>query len=148
MQLSTEVTKADARLHSALRRIIHAYDTGSREVMSEFGITGTQLSCLAAVAAKDDTTARAVAREIHVGASTLVGVLDRLEAKGLVARLRDVGDRRRILLRATPAGKRLLRRAPSPLGRTLHGQFMRLPDKEQQRLASAAAQIADLLESG
>lgn len=132
----------------AIRRIIQAFDVTSRRLMSKFGVTSTQLACLRAITERGGSTAREVADQIHVGTSTLVGVLDRLEEKGLISRERDSRDRRRVLLATTPAGRRLLERAPSPLGDRLHQRFLGLPRREQESLAEAVGRIAELLTGG
>lgn len=141
-------TSPDERMLESIRQIIQALDVISRRLMSEFGVTSTQLNCLAAIADVPDSTAREVADRIHVGTSTLVGVLDRLEDKDLITRQRDSEDRRRVLLRTTAAGRKLLQRAPSPLGNVLHEKFVRLPKHEQRSLADAVGRVADLVTSG
>lgn len=132
----------------SIRQIIQALDVTSRRLMSEFGVTSTQLNCLTAIDDAPDSTAREVADRIHVGTSTLVGVLDRLEEKDLITRERDSDDRRRVLLRSTPTGRELLQRAPFPLGDVLHEKFRRLPRTEQRSLADAVGRVADLVTSG
>lgn len=137
----------DEQMLEAIRQIIQAFDVTSRQMMSDFGVTSTQLNCLAAIAEEPNSTAREVADRIHVGTSTLVGVLDRLEEKDLITRRRDSDDRRRVLLRSTAAGRELLGRAPSPLGDMLHRKFRRLPEGEQRSLADAVGRVADLVTS-
>lgn len=138
----------DQQILEAIRRIVQALDVTSRRLMSELGVTSTQLNCLAAIDEMPESTAREVADRIHVGTSTLVGVLDRLEDKDLITRERDASDRRRVLLRATHAGRELLERAPSPLGDVLHQKFRRLPRSEQRSLADAVGRVAELVTSG
>ena len=57
---------------------------------------------------------------MYLGGSTVVGVLDRLEARGLAERLPDPDDRRRLSIRLTPDGAKLLATAPHPA----HGQLL------------------------
>jgi DNA-binding MarR family transcriptional regulator len=49
--------------------------------------------------------------ELRINPSNLVGILDALEANGLVVRPRDPADRRRHLVDLTPAGQRRLAKA-------------------------------------
>ncbi len=51
-----------------------------------------------------------VAGTLGMSLSTLTGIVDRLAGNGLVARLEDQNDRRVVLLKATPEGKRLTNR--------------------------------------
>jgi DNA-binding MarR family transcriptional regulator len=81
--------------------------------------------------------------ELRINPSNLVGVLDALEADGLVVRPRDPADRRRHLVGLTPAGQRRLAQAKeaveaaeqdvlAPLSRAEREQFRRI----LERLAS------------
>jgi len=50
---------------------------------------------------------------LSLDSGTLTPLLKRLEANGLVARIRDVGDERRVHINLTAAGRRLKARAAS-----------------------------------
>jgi DNA-binding MarR family transcriptional regulator len=63
----------------------------------------------------------------------LVGLLDELEERELVERKRDPSDRRRHVVRSTPAGKKMLRRLRSLSGQ-IEDDFL-APLDEQQREA-------------
>ena len=66
----------------------------SRQLAAKHQITAPQLVSLMAIVEMEPTTAIEVARRVYLGASTMVGVTDRLEAKGLIQRERDSKDRR------------------------------------------------------
>ena len=134
------------RVFDALRRIMRAHDLDSRALKSEFGVTAPQLLCLRA-AAGQRLTAQEIARRIHLSASTLVGILDRLEEKGLIERLVDPTDRRRAPLRVTARGQELLGRRPPRLGRRLGSALDRLSADERKKLGKALARVADLADS-
>jgi DNA-binding MarR family transcriptional regulator len=86
-----------------------------------------------------------LAGALRINPSNLVGMLDALEADGLVVRPRDPDDRRRHLVDLTDAGRRRLSEAKraveaaeqdllAPLSRTERLQFQRI----LERLASHA----------
>jgi DNA-binding MarR family transcriptional regulator len=72
--------------------------------MAAHGLTDAQWKPLWMISIGRATTAIELAREMDVDAGAITRLLDRLEAKGLVERLRSAADRRVVQLRLTPAG--------------------------------------------
>ena len=97
------------RILRALRRITRSIALHSRQLSAVSHITAPQLMCLRTVIANGPLTATAISREIHVSPSTVVGILDRLEDKGLIRRERGREDRRIVFVTATEAGRALAR---------------------------------------
>ena len=136
----------DLLILRSLRRIMRAVDVQSHRLSAEYAITGPQVVCLQAVSEDGPLVTSALAKLVHLGNSTVVGIVDRLEQKGLVARERSTVDRRVVLVHATPAGRDLLARVPSPLQARLAAGLARLPEKKQRALAAATNAICELLE--
>lgn len=134
-------------LHS-IRRITRAVDLYSKKLVLDFGITAPQLMVLDEIVAKGAMMVRSVAAEIHLSASTLVGIVDRLEAKGLAHRERTAPDRRKVLVVPTEAGRSLVARAPSALQGTLAEALKHLPHAEQMTIAMSLEKVVDLMEIG
>jgi DNA-binding MarR family transcriptional regulator len=78
------------------------------EETGEQGITPVQFAALAVVARHPQTDQRTLARRIGFDTSTIGGVVDRLEARGLLQRNTSAQDRRVRLLTLTDAGAALL----------------------------------------
>jgi DNA-binding MarR family transcriptional regulator len=144
---SAEPPRHDLEILGSIRKIIHAFDVYSRRLSQQQGITATQLVCLLAVIERDGITAREIAQRIHLGPSTLVGVLDRLEAKGLIERRRDTRDRRKVLISATQLGGQFAISAPSPLEEHLNVALSRLPERKQAKIAAALKQVGEMVET-
>ena len=106
----------------SLRRIFKAIEDYSHEVSSSFGITGPQLWALKAISQTAGLTLGALSKKMYLHPSTISGVIDRLEVKGLVRRSRDSADRRVVTVDLTAAGKGLVKRAPNPVqGKMIYG---------------------------
>lgn len=137
----------DLRILRALRRIIRGVDIYSHQLAATNQITVPQLVCLLHVVNDGPVTATAISREAQLSASTVVGILDRLEEKGLVARERSREDRRLVRITATAAGAALAQRAPSPLQKTLADALNGLPELEQATIALSLERTVQLMEA-
>lgn len=139
------VTPLDLRVLRALRRIIQAVDIHSRKLAGVHKITTPQLVTLLWIVESGSSTASDIAKQIHLSNSTVVGILDRLESKGLVVRERSTHDRRLVHVRATSAGEHLARSAPSPLQDVFANALHQLPEQEQRTIAESLERIVDLM---
>ena len=135
----------DLRILYAIRKIIRAVDMDSHHLAAQFQITGTQLICLMAVVEQGTATSIAVARRVHLGASTIVGVMDRLEAKGFVERRRNPEDRRAVIVTPTAAGRSLVARTPYPLQYSLEQATRGLPRGDREEMAAAMERLVQLM---
>lgn len=142
---SSEERGPEYRLACAFRRISQGIEIESRRLGREHGITGPQLACLQAVVNYEPTTATDISAHVHLSPSTVVGILDRLEAKGLITRDRDKLDRRVVFVRPTSAGRKVVARAPDPVSRALREVLDNLTPTEQQILMSTATRLAHLV---
>lgn len=120
--LKKEIPVADSVLIS-LRRIIQAIDLHSRQLVRQHGITTPQLLVLKQINEGGSISVSKLAEEISLKQATVTDILNRLERKNLVCRERDNLDRRRVLLKETDAGRKLLEAAPSPLQETFLHKF-------------------------
>ena len=102
-----------------------------------FGLTPVQYAALKGVASAPGVDQRTLARSIGLDTSTTGGVIDRLEARGLLQRNANPEDRRVRLLTLTRAGLALLeqvtpamlraqQRILEPLPAAHRKQFMRM----------------------
>ncbi len=136
----------DLRILRALRRITRSIALHSRQLSAVSHITAPQLMCLRTVIANGPMTATAISREMHVSPSTVVGILDRLEDKGLIRRERGREDRRIVFVTATDAGRELAQGAPSPLQKHLADALNALPELEQATITLSLERIVALME--
>ena len=103
----------------------------------EHGVTPVQYAALQGVANTPEIDQRSLARAIGLDTSTVAGVIDRLEARGLMLREASAEDRRVRLLHLTDEGRALLsalvpamqraqERMLEPLPKGERGEFMRM----------------------
>lgn len=135
------------RILRAMRRIIRSVDLHSRELQGQFQITAPQMICLYSVAGQEGLTLSRLAKDVSLGASTVTGIVDRLEAKGLVRRQRDLRDRRKIVLEATEAGRRLIAAAPPLLQDRFAQRLRELPELEQATIALSLERVVEMMEA-
>ncbi|OMI39559.1 MarR family winged helix-turn-helix transcriptional regulator [Streptomyces sparsogenes] len=92
----------------------HAYLRLSEEsarALAPYGIDGRELAVLAVLDAHDELSQLEAAGKLGVDRTTMVGLVDALEGKELVERRRSPQDRRKNIVRLTPAGRERLREA-------------------------------------
>lgn len=85
----------------------HALERASKRMHATHGVTAQQRMVLRLIGKRPGITARELTDILHVDGGTLSIALKRLEARGLVARRADAGDKRRAMLSLTAKGKRL-----------------------------------------
>jgi DNA-binding MarR family transcriptional regulator len=81
-----------------------------RQETEQLGVTSRQVTLLWLIRGNPDLSLRQLAAEEGISAPALSGHVDRLEKAGLIERVRDEGDRRRVGLSLTGQGERLLKR--------------------------------------
>lgn len=119
----------------------HSLHVASKRMASSFGITGPQRLVVRLIGRHPQISAGELARVLHVHKSTITGVVQRLEARGLVRRTTDASDARRIQLTLTEAG----RRVAGPVPGTVESAVKRvLGSIDQPRLDATRAVLERL----
>jgi DNA-binding MarR family transcriptional regulator len=135
------------RVVEALRRIIRAVDLHSRALVQKYRLTGPQLVVLRAIADNRPTSVSEIARTVHLSQATVTGILDRLEARGLVSRARSTDDRRRVVVSLSPGAEVKLRSAPPMLQEHFIQRFLELEEQEQGRILASLERVVSLMEA-
>jgi DNA-binding MarR family transcriptional regulator len=108
----------------------------------------TQLRALDYLSANPDTSLSAVADYVGLALPSVSVLIDGLARRGLVARLAPSGDRRRLRLRVTAAGKAALRKALDAARAALGDRLADLPPRDRALVARAMARISAALAPG
>lgn len=126
----------DASLPMMLYRVLDGIMPHYRALFSEFGLTEQQWRVLRTLWEDDRLSSIELARRTLLPAASLVGVLDRLEGKGLIVRLRSVEDRRVVYAKPTPEG-RALEREIAPRLQAIHKAVSACVTPEQWQTLSS-----------
>lgn len=137
---------AIAEIVQSFRRIFKAIQQYSEAVLKEFGVTGPQLWLLKMLRQEGGTSVGELSQKMYLHISTVSGIIDRLEAKGYVARKKAETDRRIVIVQLTASGKRIVDQAPEPSqGKLLHS-LQNLSEKEVLEMHEALQKIVRLME--
>ncbi|GGC11377.1 MarR family transcriptional regulator [Oxalicibacterium flavum] len=135
------------RILQSVRRIAQCVEHHSKRLAVTHNITSPQLVALLAIAQTGPSTLKAIGRAIQLSPSTVVGIVDRLEEKGLVSRQRDTRDRRNVFVAVTAAGQTVLANAPPALPNGFSSALGGLSEADRQALVVTLEQFATLLEA-
>jgi len=104
-------------------------------------ITPGLFGVLIIVARNPGMTQTALARAVHLDRSTVVTVIDNLEARGLVDRRPSIPDRRANALVLTPSGTRLLKKLKGLVAEHESRLCRNLSERDQETLVSLLQKI-------
>jgi DNA-binding MarR family transcriptional regulator len=116
-----------------------------RKETEQLGITSRQGTLLWLIRLNPGLSLRELAAEEGISAPALSGHVDRLEKAGLIARVRDEEDRRRVGLTLTEEGERLLRRLRARRTTWLAERLRGLDDTDVAAIEAAIEPLARLL---
>ena len=135
-----------ARLTYLFKRALVDLEDLHAEHLAPVGISGRELGVLLLLdgrAGRDPTSQQQVAGLLGVDRTTMVGLIDGLESKGLVARHPDAGDRRRNLLQLTGDGRTALVHAVRASDEAERQLLAELSDAESEQLRTLLSRLAE-----
>ena len=134
--------RLSARLTYLLKRALLDLEEQHAEHLAPLGISGRELGVLLLLDDEDAASQQQVATRLRVDRTTMVGLLDGLEAKGLVARRADAADRRRNVLELTGDGRTVLARAIHASDEAERQLLAELDDDESAQLRTLLTRLA------
>jgi DNA-binding MarR family transcriptional regulator len=136
---------ADATL--AFARASRLLDPLRLHVWEEMGITFPQLRILFLVRRDPGSDLRSLAERLDVGTSAASQQVDRLVDKGLLSRLEDPEDRRRLRISLTEKGNEAVESISAATRDYVHAIFEQFSDDQLRAVGSALASIVDAASS-
>ena len=131
-----------------LRKIVRSVNLESKRVEKEQGVSIPQLLCLQFLAEQEDFRTNAVKLKafLNLNASTISGILRRLEKKGLVEKLPKISDKRVILISLTTNGMKLLQSSPITFQQKLSEKLQALPPEKLQTIIDGIDILTNIME--
>lgn len=119
-----------------LRKIIRSINLESKKIEKELGISIPQLLVLKYLSDQKDYRAFAkdIKTYINLNASTISGIISRLESKGLLAKTLSSSDKRATYIVLTAKGADLLNNSPSTLQEKLSQRLKKLSLEQIEEL--------------
>ncbi len=130
-----------AEFHHGIRELMCA----TSERMFRLGYSKTHMHILWQLQAHGDMTMSRIAEMLDVSLSNATGLIDRMEERGLVERVRVPDDRRVVLVRLSQRGLETIEEIEILRGDLLRRVLVRLDEKQLERLAESIADLRSAL---
>jgi DNA-binding MarR family transcriptional regulator len=142
------VEKIENRIIIKIRRIVRSINIESKKIQRSYGVSVPQVLCLNFI--KDQPNFQSNQKEIknylNLNASTVTGIVNRLERNGYVARLPKSGDKRVSNITLTVEGQKLLNNLPPLLQEELLSKLMNLPASEVMQIEDTLDKLINILD--
>ena len=129
----------------SIRKLVRAVYLDSQKMSRQFGLTGQQSLVLRLLLNNGSMSSADLSRLMYVTPSNMTGIIDRLEKKDLISRVRKEGDRRVVLITLTDTGKKLSEQIPDPIENKIINELADLEVDHVELLAMAMNQILNLI---
>ena len=131
-----------------IRKIVRSINLESKKIQKEYGVSIPQVLCLNFLhdAPHFQATQGEVKKFLNLNSSTVSGIVNRLEKKGLVARLPKSGDKRVVNIALTSAGDELISSMPLLLHEQLSDKLETLKDSDLSMIEKSLDLLVALLD--
>jgi len=131
----------------SIRRITRAIDLSSKKLAQTYGLTGPQSLIMHEIDRQKSIPISTLAARVSLSHATVTDILNRLFKRGLVVRVRDDKDKRRILASLTEAGHELISKLPPLLQDEFLGEFNKLEPWEKHMILAVLKRVAAFMDS-
>ena len=128
-----------------IRRIFQVLTEQSRKIENETNLTGPQLWVVKILKETSPLKVSDLARRMYLHPATMVGLLDRLEAKGLLKRTRSEKDRRVVYIDLTDQGHELEINSPEVVQNLLVNGLEKLTGQELKIVSDGLERVVNIL---
>jgi len=128
-----------------IRRVFQVVNEHSKQAEKDTGITGPQIWAIKTIAEFAPIKGAELARRMYLHPTTIVGILDRLDVRGLVARTRSKMDRRIVEVDLTTQGRAFVANAPEVAQGMLVKGLETLPEDKLLRISDGLEELIRIL---
>jgi DNA-binding MarR family transcriptional regulator len=128
-----------------IRRVFQVINEYSKRAEIETGLTGPQLWAIKIIAENTSVCVSELASKMYLHAATVIGILDRLEDRGLVTRIRSRSDRRFVVVELSGQGKKLVKKSPEVAQGIIIAGLERMPLQMLENVSKGLEKIVELL---
>ena len=131
----------------SIRQIIRSVNLESKRIEKQYGISIPQLLCLNFLQRQPEQQAshKQVKDFLQLNASTVTGIITRLEKKSFIRRLPKQKDKRVAMITITTSGAELINGIPEPLHQQLSTKLKKLSPDQLTELKNAFDTIINFL---
>ncbi len=131
-----------------IRKILRSINLESKKIQKEYGVSIPQVLCLSYLhnSPNYQTTQRELRTFLQLNSSTTTGIVQRLEKKGLVARLPRSGDKRVTQIALTSRGEKLIIAIPPLMHDRLTKSIESMTADQFERLTQSLDWLINTLE--
>ena len=130
-----------------LRKIIRAIDLNSKKNVREYNLTGPQLLVLKDLFDNGASPVGSLAKRVLLSHATVTEIIDRLEKKAYVRRVKSKEDKRKIFVFLEEKARDVLKKNPSLIQEKFVREFSLLPDWEKSMILSNFQKVAFLMDA-
>ncbi len=128
-----------------IRQIIQQMSKYSKYILENYQITVPQLICLHEVYQHGPISIGALTKIVFLNNSTVTGIIDRLETREFVKRVRISKDRRQVHLEITEQGVNFIKKAPKPLQDRFIERLNTLDEEKTTLILWSLEMLVDML---
>lgn len=120
-----------------VRKIIRAVDVYSNKLKDLYGLNSSQLTTLSYIKEQDSNSISDLGNLLNLSPSMLTSIIDQLESRLLVRRVRSDKDRRKIGIELTEMGEQILKNSPLVLHKKLEQNLSKISKKERLNIINS-----------
>ncbi|MEC9488987.1 MAG: MarR family transcriptional regulator [Halanaerobium sp.] len=133
-------------IENLLRKIGSMMNKKLRESLHKYDLTPPQFHALIHTYKNKGVTIGELCDHMFLACSTVSGLVDRIEEKGWIRRIRDKQDRRIVRLELTESGEQLVEEILERRRATLVDNLKSISQKEQKELARYLKLLSEIME--